>query len=161
MSCEHIQIPGGGTAIVCGLKRKKKERCAFCGSPANRLCDWKTEKPKEIPVSDLAMGDVIETHQKKYHLPVKVVARLNMRNIQSGVVADVTMYGLRFPDERCFLYYGMPWTRVKVLRPGTCDKPCCETCSRSVGEDRDYCRDHWRSWEFDTSMDQRMEVESL
>jgi hypothetical protein len=41
MVCERVQMPGGGFAIACGVRRKAK-RCA-CGSglPATRLCDWK------------------------------------------------------------------------------------------------------------------------
>lgn len=38
MACEHVSLPGGGTAIVCG--RSKRQRCA-CGASATRLCDWK------------------------------------------------------------------------------------------------------------------------
>jgi hypothetical protein len=38
MACEHVTMPGGGTAIVCGARPRK--RCA-CGRPATLLCDWK------------------------------------------------------------------------------------------------------------------------
>lgn len=38
MACEHISMPGGGYAIVCGTR--SRQRCA-CGAPATRLCDWK------------------------------------------------------------------------------------------------------------------------
>lgn len=38
MACEHVSLPGGGSAILCG--RTKRQRCA-CGAPATRLCDWK------------------------------------------------------------------------------------------------------------------------
>lgn len=38
MTCERITFAGGGTAIVCGTRRRK--RCA-CGRPATLLCDWK------------------------------------------------------------------------------------------------------------------------
>ena len=38
MACEHVSLPGGGTAIVC--TRTKRQRCA-CGGPATLLCDWK------------------------------------------------------------------------------------------------------------------------
>tara|TARA_B100000678_G_scaffold260890_2_gene242053 strand:- start:1040 stop:1291 length:252 start_codon:yes stop_codon:yes gene_type:complete len=37
MACEHVSLPGGGTAIVCGTRAR--QRCA-CGAPATRLCDW-------------------------------------------------------------------------------------------------------------------------
>jgi hypothetical protein len=38
MACEHVSLPGGGAAIVCGPRRR--QRCA-CGRPASLLCDWK------------------------------------------------------------------------------------------------------------------------
>ena len=38
MACEHVALPGGGAAIVCGTRAR--QRCA-CGAPATRLCDWK------------------------------------------------------------------------------------------------------------------------
>lgn len=36
VTCEHVSLPGGGTAIVCSTTRRCK-----CGRPARRLCDWK------------------------------------------------------------------------------------------------------------------------
>lgn len=38
MACEHVTLPGGGTAIVCSSGRRK--RCQ-CGRPAALACDWK------------------------------------------------------------------------------------------------------------------------
>ena len=40
MTCEHVQLPGGGSAIVCTSGRRLK--CVGCGKPARLLCDWKT-----------------------------------------------------------------------------------------------------------------------
>lgn len=39
MTCEHVQLPGGGSAIVCSSRRRA--RCKECGRPADLLCDWK------------------------------------------------------------------------------------------------------------------------
>jgi len=150
--CDHVRLPNGGVAIVCGLRRKKRQRCAFCGNPADKLCDWKTEKPTDIPHAKLQMGDVIETRQQKHHLPVRQVVRFVV--VTAGVRYPVTMYGLQFPDGRCWVYYLWGKDKARVLRPGTCDKPCCDTCSREAGEDKDYCKDHWQAWEFPTSLDQ-------
>lgn len=39
MPCQHVAMPAGGVAIVCGSHRR--QRCA-CGRPATLLCDWRT-----------------------------------------------------------------------------------------------------------------------
>lgn len=39
MPCEHVSIPGGGTAIICTSRRRP--RCS-CGRVATLLCDWRT-----------------------------------------------------------------------------------------------------------------------
>ena len=41
MPCTHVNLPGGGTAIVCTTSRTRP-RCA-CGKPAPLLCDWKVD----------------------------------------------------------------------------------------------------------------------
>lgn len=38
MACQHISLPGGGAAIVCGSP--SRQRCR-CGRVATLLCDWK------------------------------------------------------------------------------------------------------------------------
>lgn len=43
MTCEHVALPGGETAIVCS--RAKSPRCA-CGRAAPLLCDWKVSDRK-------------------------------------------------------------------------------------------------------------------
>lgn len=40
MVCTHVALPGGGSAIVCGTKQRKKP-CVQCGKPSDLLCDWK------------------------------------------------------------------------------------------------------------------------
>jgi hypothetical protein len=37
--CEHLKLPDGGFAIICGGHRAKAY-CA-CGRPSQFLCDWK------------------------------------------------------------------------------------------------------------------------
>lgn len=41
MACEWVELPGGGTAIVCGGGRGKKCKC---GRRATLECDWKVPK---------------------------------------------------------------------------------------------------------------------
>lgn len=43
MTCERVTLPGGGTAIVCGTRKRK--RCD-CGRPATLACDWKVPSRK-------------------------------------------------------------------------------------------------------------------
>lgn len=38
MNCERVSLPGGGVAIVCGSRTRK--RCQ-CGRRATLECDWK------------------------------------------------------------------------------------------------------------------------
>ena len=38
MTCEFIQLPGGGTMIVCSRGRRSRP-CAFCKATSSRLCD--------------------------------------------------------------------------------------------------------------------------
>jgi hypothetical protein len=39
MTCEHVTLPGGGRAIICG-PRQPHQKCP-CGRRATQLCDWK------------------------------------------------------------------------------------------------------------------------
>src|SRR5215813_2507800 len=45
MACEHVKLPGGGSAIVCGARRPHT-KCG-CGRRATLLCDWKMENPTD------------------------------------------------------------------------------------------------------------------
>ena len=147
MACETVRLPGGGYAIVCGIKRKKPAPCQFCGSRSTKLCDWKCDVPKKIRAGDLRDGDMVVTHQKKYRLPVHGLHRFTAVWGAGIPPTEVVMYGLVFPDKRCFLYYQEEWREVVVLRPGTCDAPCCELHSRAVDDNVDYCMEHWGSWQ--------------
>lgn len=39
--CTVVKMPGGGTAIVCGGRRRHKH--CKCGRKATLLCDWKVK----------------------------------------------------------------------------------------------------------------------
>jgi hypothetical protein len=45
MTCEFIEIPGVGRAIVCGRSRRRP-KCVGCGQPATLECDWKMPRKK-------------------------------------------------------------------------------------------------------------------
>jgi hypothetical protein len=39
MICEHVTLPGGINAIVCGRGRRRPALCK-CGRPSTKLCDF-------------------------------------------------------------------------------------------------------------------------
>jgi hypothetical protein len=42
MPCNTVQLPGGGTAIVCSRgPKRKRTKCFYCAKPAPYLCDHK------------------------------------------------------------------------------------------------------------------------
>lgn len=45
MTCERVPMPGGGVAIVCGPRRRRR-KCRTCGRPADLECDWKVPRKK-------------------------------------------------------------------------------------------------------------------
>lgn len=42
MACEHLTLPDGTRAIVCGRSRRRP-KCKGCGRPADLACDWKVK----------------------------------------------------------------------------------------------------------------------
>lgn len=54
MPCDHVDLPGGGYAIVC-RGRQPQKRCVHCGRPSSKLCDFplrgaKTGKTCDRPI---------------------------------------------------------------------------------------------------------------
>jgi len=39
MGCEFIQLPGGGSAVICGQRPAKPKPCWECTRPHQFLCD--------------------------------------------------------------------------------------------------------------------------
>lgn len=73
MACEHVSLPGGGTAIVCGTTRR--QRCA-CGRAATLLCDWKVPGKRgtcsapicaRCTLSPAPEKDLCPTHATAFH----------------------------------------------------------------------------------------------
>jgi hypothetical protein len=44
MPCYHVNLPGGGNAIV-RMARHRPKPCAFCGAPSEVLCDYPSPDP--------------------------------------------------------------------------------------------------------------------
>lgn len=55
MTCHHVPLPGGGHAIVC-TPRQRRRKCKTCGRTADLLCDWKVPTKKsgtcDAPICD-------------------------------------------------------------------------------------------------------------
>lgn len=75
MACERVNLPSGGSAIVCGTDRRPK--CSVCGARSRvNLCDWKTPGQRkgtcDAPICDAcstkpAPGkDLCPTHKAAY-----------------------------------------------------------------------------------------------
>ena len=60
MTCTRIPI-GGGVAIVC-TRGDRAKRCAGCGRPATKACDWKLHGPKTGKTCDAPVCDTCATH---------------------------------------------------------------------------------------------------
>lgn len=45
MACTFVKLPGGGSAIVCG-PRPRRKRCCACHLAGGLLCDWKVSPGK-------------------------------------------------------------------------------------------------------------------
>lgn len=73
MGCQHVTLPGGQRAIVCGTRPRK--RCA-CGRPGTLLCDWKVPERRsgtcDTPLCPLCSTspapdkDLCPTHVEAY-----------------------------------------------------------------------------------------------
>lgn len=127
-------------------------RCQFCGEAAVHRCHWPVEKPSSISHWDLEETHVVVTQQTKKALRPLTVRRFMQRvsfldDPRAGVRVPVTMYALRFPDDRYFLYYLWDRDRVNVLSPALCDNACCEMHVREVGDRTHYCMAHWGAWQ--------------
>lgn len=121
-------------------------KCAFCGAQAAHPCSWPVEKPASISHWDLEESHVIVSKLAKRELRPLTVRRFNMWS-RGGVRHPVTMYALKFPDGRYFLYFLYGRDRVQVLNPAECESPCCEAHLREVGENTRYCMAHWSAWQ--------------
>ena len=144
MSCAVVKF-GTTSAIVCGGFPKPKH-CA-CGAQATILCDWPVMVDEWRRADRLKVGELIIPFSVDpvNRLPSKYVPEQEARKVLSVNHADryvsVVWQGRTEPSDpvafREFAY-------VKVVKPGTCSKPCCDAHCRSVDDDRDYCQEHAR-----------------
>lgn len=148
MNCSTIVVPspnGPIRAIVCGTRPKPK-RCAFCGDASEALCDWPAARWSPVPVETLKVGDVwiTQTAQKRGI----VVGIVDLREHPDSPAGEAFQFWIQIPGHQD----PYPYRRVRGDQAvtevwGTCDKPVCFRHRREVGEDRDYCLEHWNAWE--------------
>jgi len=120
MHCSHFNLPGGGTAIICGRDRLKA--CAVCGLPSAKLCDFpltgvKAGKTCDRPVCEKCAvhsepdTDYCPTHARMIEQPTcafcseAAEARCGWKgSVPTPVRADEVLHGdvlWMFPGRLC------------------------------------------------------------
>jgi hypothetical protein len=150
MACHVLTLPNGGTAIVC-CPRPRRRKCSQCGCPdAKALCDWPMLKPVRFEPFDAIAIDQVLNQEGGWRCHINDIVRA--RDIEAilihGLVLDLGKWAagaLRrsLPFETSFSIGPGNFQKFRVEAPATCDKPCCFRCRIHVGDDRDYCSDHW------------------
>jgi len=56
-SCELINFPSGGSAIICGPRRSKPKKCFYCTRPSGWLCDLPIGLPVGLDPSEQRVCD--------------------------------------------------------------------------------------------------------
>ena len=142
MPCHWENVPGLGW-VHMNVAAPRKRKCAHCGCPdAKTLCDWPMDRPVRFyRIEDLSIGDVIvQRHGWRGRIAaIELPATVRAEVITRGDRAQPLLHRV----ESMFALDEWLIARLRVERPGTCDKPCCFRCRRHVGPDRDYCLDHW------------------
>ena len=139
MGCATFEVEGVRVrGFVCGRGiNPKRKKCKFCGGHSEVLCDWPTECLKKVLPVDLKAGDRIVPFSDGRDIR-QIVSIERTRN-GDGFVIVWEWRGEAQPP------YVMSSVRpIKKAVPGTCDNPCCFRHHRSVGEDVDYCQEHWQ-----------------
>jgi hypothetical protein len=131
---------------VSPLGKVEPVKCFFCSNKAVHSCSWPVEKPTSISHWDLTEEHVVVTQQTKRHLRPLTVRRFNMWSLEQLCTVPVTMYAIRFPDDRYFVYYLYGRDRVEVLNPASCANRVCEAHVRELGDEAFCCMEHWDAW---------------
>jgi len=147
-------------------RRAIRKACRFCQRRnAKALCDWPVERARPVKVEELQNGDHVLSELARRRC--RVIAPQEF--VRTDRPTGYWMYWLEFPgrgkisdlelsketrtcvgenqSSRVFQYLKPKGFVLQTFRPATCDAPCCFACRRHVGPGRDYCREHWCSWE--------------
>src|SRR3569623_17285 len=153
MACHWENVPGVGL-VHFNMAKPRRRRCAHCDCPdAKALCDWPMVKPVRFTsVTELNIDDVVcqSYGWRARILSITLGPPAQRFSYQSGWYTRVLIldrgHHIGLPAARMELPVVMDtWAlaRLRVERPGTCDKPCCYRCRRNVAPNVDYCMDHW------------------
>jgi hypothetical protein len=152
MACHWHKLPDG-SVMHFNMATLRKRRCAHCDCrDAKALCDWPMVVAKRIKsIDDLNVDDVItQSHGWRARiLSITLGPPAERFSCRSGWYMRLAVLntGLNITSVRwleiAFTFDLWAIERLRVERPGTCDKPCCFRCRRHIGPDRDYCMDHW------------------
>lgn len=154
MACRVFSDPAvfdGATIIACGPELRRK--CKFCDCRhANALCDWPVIKPVHFePYDAIGEGDILAQPGGWRARIQELQPRAGCLDVRAVVLDLGKRAGIprrvKPPFRTAFPISPHNFQKFRVMRPGTCDNPCCARHRRHVGPDRDYCMDHWRAWE--------------
>jgi hypothetical protein len=46
--CDRVAFPGGGVAIICGARHRRRPPCVHCGATSEFACDGPTTSEKRV-----------------------------------------------------------------------------------------------------------------
>jgi hypothetical protein len=125
-----VQVPISTLAVVCDCRR-----------PAIGLCAWPMQKPTQIKVSALDVGDVIcFSREPRYRAEILKIDWDGSRELRVAV---------RFIGRRAGSSVVFRWpvsSHTHILRSAPCNDPVCDLHAREVAEGRVYCSAHWNAW---------------
>jgi hypothetical protein len=61
--CNHVILPGGAHAIICG-RGSRPRPCSVCGRPHSKLCDFPLRGAKAGKTCDRTLCDQCAVHQE-------------------------------------------------------------------------------------------------
>jgi len=105
-------------------------------------------KPVRFEPFDALVIDQILVQEGGWRCHINDIARASDSEaiLIHGLVLDLGKWvrpRVCVPFETSFAIGPGNFRKFRVEAPATCDKPCCFRCRIHVGDDRDYCSDHW------------------
>lgn len=135
-------------------KPKIRKKCRFCEHRALSFCDWPTVRPVRFEPYDAVGVDDVLVQATGWRAQIREV-----RESVGYIALRISVFDLgkdrarrsrvrrRLPWEMLFYLGPDNFRKFRVERMSTCDAPCCFRHRRHIGPDKDYCQDHWKSWE--------------